>query len=305
MRRLFLPFACVTGSVAAVTAALLTPMQGVAHAVAPADIPASGGEPGPAVAGGRASPPPGPATTAASTTAPPRPAVAVLVPRIVARFPHDPGAFTEGLVWRDGALYESVGLAGQSDVRRVDLASGRILSRVAIPAAQFGEGLAVWGDGLISLTWHDGIAWRWSTRPLTRRGSMRYEGEGWGLTTLGRDLVRSDGSATLTFHDPATMAVRRRVTVSINGRAITQVNELEAVDGAILANVWHTPYLLRIDPADGRVTGVVDLRAIVAEVGATDPEAVANGIAWDAAKGRLFVTGKRWPTLFEIALPRG
>lgn len=250
---------------------------------------------------------------AAPAATPPRPTPAtpatapapipVLVPRVVARFPHDRAAFTEGLIWHAGALYESVGLEGQSDVRRLDLATGRVTARVTIPAAQFGEGLAAWGKGLVSLTWHDGIAHRWTTQPLRATGTMRYDGEGWGLTTLGRDLVRSDGSATLTFHDPATMAVRRRVSVSLNGRAITQINELEAVNGAILANVWHTPYILRIDPADGHVTALIDLRAIVAEVGATDPEAVANGIAWDAARHRLFVTGKRWPTLFEIALP--
>lgn len=231
--------------------------------------------------------------------------VPVLVPRVVARFPHDSAAFTEGLIWNDGALVESVGLEGQSDVRRVALATGKVLRRATIPPAQFGEGLAAWKSELVSLTWHDGIAHRWSATTLKPLGTLRYAGEGWGLASDAQGFVRSDGSATLTFHDPATMAERRRVTVTLNGRAITQINELETVDGAILANVWHTPYLLRIAPATGTVTAVIDLRAIVAEVGASDPEAVANGIAWDAAKRRLFVTGKRWPTLFEIALPEG
>lgn len=233
--------------------------------------------------------------------APARPPL--LVPRVVARYPHDRAAFTEGLIWHDGALYESVGLEGQSDVRRVNLATGRVLARARIPAAQFGEGLAAWKGGLVSLTWHDGIAHRWTAalRPL---GTLRYEGEGWGLASDARGFVRSDGSATLTFHDPATLKVTRRLTVTLNGRPLDQLNELEVVDGAILANVWHQPFILRIDPASGRVTGVVDLRAIVAEVGATDRESVANGIAWDAGRRRLFVTGKRWPTVFEIALPR-
>lgn len=240
-----------------------------------------------------------PAPTA--QVAPARPPL--IVPRVVARFPHDRAAFTEGLIWHDGALYESVGLEGQSDVRRVDLASGKVLHRARIPAAQFGEGLAAWKGTLVSLTWHDGIAHRW-TAALKPTGTRRYEGEGWGLASDARGFVRSDGSATLTFHDPDTLKVTRRLGVTFAGRPLDQLNELEILDGAILANVWHQPFIVRIDAASGRVTGVIDLRAIVAEVGLSDPEAVANGIAWDAAKRRLFVTGKRWPTVFEIALPR-
>ncbi|MDQ2892431.1 MAG: glutaminyl-peptide cyclotransferase [Pseudomonadota bacterium] len=228
--------------------------------------------------------------------------VPLLSARIVHRYPHDPAAFTEGLIWRDGALYESIGLEGRSEVRRVRLTDGVVERRATIPASQFGEGLAAWGDQLVSLTWHDGIAHRWTAATLTPAGTARYSGEGWGLTANATSLIRSDGSATLTFHDPATLAVQRRITVTVGGRALTQVNELEWVDGTILANVWHQPFLVRIDPADGHVTAVVDLRPIVAEVKATDPEAVANGIAWDAKGRRLFVTGKLWPTLFEVAI---
>lgn len=228
----------------------------------------------------------------------------LLTPRVVARYPHDSQAFTEGLVWHDGALYESVGLEGRSDVRRVDLATGKVQQRAVIPPAQFGEGLAAYKDRLVSLTWHDGIAHQWSARTLKPLGTARYTGEGWGLTSDGRALIRSDGSATLTFHDPVTLAEQRRLSVTLNGRAITQLNELEWIDGQILANVWHAPFLVRIDPASGHVTGIVDLRGLVAEVGATNPEAVANGIAWDAGRRRLFVTGKLWPTMFEIALPQ-
>ncbi|MBW6524053.1 glutaminyl-peptide cyclotransferase [Sphingomonas sp. RHCKR47] len=244
---------------------------------------------------------PAAANDASGTSAAARPPL--LTPRVVARFPHDAQAFTEGLVWHDGALYESVGLEGRSDVRRVDLTTGKVTARAVIPPAQFGEGLAAYKDRLVSLTWHDGIAHRWSARTLKPLGTARYTGEGWGLTSDGRALTRSDGSATLTFHDPVTLAEQRRLDVTLNGRPITQINELEWVDGAILANVWHAPFLVRIDPANGHVTAIVDLRAIVAEVGATNPEAVANGIAWDAGKRRLFVTGKLWPTMFEIALP--
>ncbi|MBW6528081.1 glutaminyl-peptide cyclotransferase [Sphingomonas sp. RHCKR7] len=246
--------------------------------------------------------PAAPAPQAASAVAEARPPV--VVPTVVARFPHDREAFTEGLIWHGGALYESVGLEGRSDVRRVDLATGKAVKRAAIPPAQFGEGLAAWKDQLVSLTWHDGVAHRWAAATLRPLGTARYSGEGWGLTSDRTALIRSDGSATLTFHDPATLAVRRRLAVTYMGQPVDQLNELEWVDGALLANVWHQPMIVRIDPASGRVTQVIDLRAIVAEVGARDPEAVANGIAWDAAKRRLFVTGKRWPTMFEIRLPR-
>jgi glutamine cyclotransferase len=243
-----------------------------------------------------------PAPQAAPAAAEARPPV--VVPTVVARFPHDREAFTEGLIWHGGALYESVGLEGRSDVRRVELATGKVVKRAVIPPAQFGEGLAAWKDQLVSLTWHDGIAHRWAAATLRPLGTARYSGEGWGLTSDRTALIRSDGSATLTFHDPVTLAVKRTLKVTYMGQPVDQLNELEWVEGTILANVWHQPMIVRIDPASGRVTQVIDLRAIVAEVGARDPEAVANGIAWDAAERRLFVTGKRWPTLFEIRLPR-
>ncbi len=233
-------------------------------------------------------------------------AIRVLIAHIVHRYPHDPQAFTEGLLFHDGALYESVGMEGRSEVRRVDLTTGKVTLRARIPASEFGEGLASWGSQLISLTWHGGVAHRWNARTLKPVGGGRFTGEGWGLASDGKQLVHSDGTPTLRFLDPATLKVVRQVTVTLNGKPVSQVNELEVVDGAVLANVWHTPYLIRIDPADGRVTAVVDLRPVVAEIVASDPEAVANGIAWDAAGKRLFVTGKLWPTLFEIALtPQG
>ena len=229
-------------------------------------------------------------------------AVPVFVARVVHQYPHDPLAFTEGLLWRDGALYESTGLEGRSEVRRVDLATGKVTARARLPAREFGEGLASWRGELISLTWHGGVAHRWDARTLKPRGDGRFVGEGWGLASDGTGLVHSDGTPTLRFLDPRTLAVRRSVTVTLRGKPVRDVNELEVVDGAVLANVWHTPYLIRIDPASGRVTALIDLRAVVAQVAVTDPEAVANGIAWDPDKRRLFVTGKLWPALFEIAL---
>lgn len=226
----------------------------------------------------------------------------LLTARIVARYPHDPSAFTEGLIWSDGALYESVGRERQSDVRRVRLADGRVTARVTIPPAQFGEGLARWRDQLISLTWHDGVAHRWNARTLKQVGAARYVGEGWGLASDGNTLLLSDGTPTIKRLDAASFRQVGRIDVTVNNRPLDQINELEVVDGAILANVWHQPYLVRIDPATGAVNALVDLRPLVAEVKARDPEAVANGIAWDAAHRRLFVTGKLWPTLFEVAL---
>ncbi len=244
---------------------------------------------------------PQPATRTLPAPAP-APAVPILSVSIVARYPHDATAFTEGLLWYDGALYESTGKEGQSDVRRVTLRDGRIVARRRIDPAQFGEGLGLWKNELISLTWHDGIAHRWDARTLKPTGTNRYAGEGWGLTSDKDGLIQSDGSASLILRDPRTLAERRRIGVTIDGRPLTQLNELEYVDGAILANVWQTGYLVRIAPGTGRVTAIIDLRPLVAEIGASDRDAVLNGIAWDAAKKRLFVTGKLWPTLFEIRI---
>jgi glutamine cyclotransferase len=227
--------------------------------------------------------------------------VPVVTARVVARYPHDPRAFTQGLIWKDGGFYESTGLAGRSEVRRVSL-NGQVVRRAALPPDQFGEGLTDSGAQLISLTWQNGIAYRWDARTLRRIGGIRFVGEGWGLASDGQSLVHSDGTSTLRFLDPQTLSVRRQVTVTLRGRPVEQLNELEVVDGQVLANVWHTPYVLRIDPGSGRVTTIIDLRPVVTEVAARDPEAVANGIAWDGQTRRLFVTGKLWPTLFEIAL---
>ncbi len=235
------------------------------------------------------------------TQAVPEARVPVLSATIVARYPHDRTAFTEGLLWHDGALYESTGQERQSDVRRVSLKDGKILAKARIDPDQFGEGLALWKDQLISLTWHDGIAHRWDVRTLKPRGQNRYTGEGWGLTSDGVSLLQSDGSPDIIFRDPLTLVERRRLAVTIDGRPLRDINELEYVHGALLANVWHTGFLVRIDTT-GKVTAVIDLRPLVAEIAATDREAVLNGIAWDAKTDRLFVTGKYWPTLFEIKI---
>ena len=248
-----------------------------------------------------------PATPAQPAQPPARPAAATTEPqiydaRIVHTYPHDTGAFTEGLFYLDGQLYESTGLVGRSSIRRVRLEDGRVLQSVSLPPGPFGEGIVNWGDQIISLTWQGGTGYRWNRRTLGRIGEWHYPGEGWALTRNEREIVMSDGTAQLRFLDPATLAERRRLDVTIRGAPLERLNELEWVDGAILANVWLTATIVRIDPASGRVTGVIDLSALAAENARTDPDNVANGIAWDAARRRLFVTGKNWAHLYEIAL---
>lgn len=256
----------------------------------------------------------GPATTAqvptqpqAQPAAPAAPAVSPAEPqtydvRIVHTYPHDTGAFTEGLFYRDGHLYESTGLVGQSTIRRVRLEDGHVLQSVSIPAGPFGEGIIDNGNQIVSLTWQGGVGYRWDLRTLRRLGEWHYPGEGWALTRNATDIVMSDGTAQLRFLDPATLAERRRLDVTIRGAPLERLNELEWVDGAILANVWMTGFIVRIDPASGHVTGIIDLRGLAAENAAADPDNVLNGIAWDAAGRRLFVTGKNWAHLYEIQL---
>lgn len=224
---------------------------------------------------------------------------------VVATLPHDRSAFTEGLFFRDGAFYESTGEVGRSFIRKVDPATGRVLRQVVVPPPYFGEGIVAWGKQLISLTWKDGLGFRWTLDGFRRSGTFRYPGEGWALTSDGRNLIMSDGTPQLRFLDPVTLKERRRVTVTANGEPVGNVNELEFVDGEVLANVWHTNAIIRIDPVSGHVVGLIDLSALTAQVHATDPEAVPNGIAWDAKRRRLWVTGKDWPTIFQIRPPKG
>jgi glutamine cyclotransferase len=258
----------------------------------------------------------GPATTAqtpqpqaaqAPAAAPSSPAAPADEPqtydaRIVHTYPHDPHAFTEGLFYLDGQLYESTGLTGQSTIRRVRLEDGQVLQSVSLPSGPFGEGIVNWGSQIISLTWQGGVGYRWDRRTMRRLGEWHYPGEGWALTRNAREIVMSDGTPQLRFLDPTTLAERRRLTVTIRGAPLERLNELEWVDGAILANVWLTGYIVRIDPASGHVTGVIDLRPLATENARADEDNVLNGIAWDAARRRLFVTGKNWPHLYEIEL---
>ncbi|HEY0028452.1 MAG TPA: glutaminyl-peptide cyclotransferase [Allosphingosinicella sp.] len=222
--------------------------------------------------------------------------------KVVKEYPHDPAAFTQGLFWLDGSLWESTGMESRSTIRQVRLEDGKVLRSVPIPAGRFGEGSAPWGKEIISLTWQHGEAYRWDRATFRQTGTLRYLGEGWGLTQNGRDLIMSDGSAELHFLDPATFKTRRSITVTAGGQPVQQLNELEWVKGEIFANVWMTGRIARIDPATGVVKGWIDLERLALPFSGGDPDAVLNGIAYDAARDRLFVTGKNWPKLFEIKL---
>jgi glutamine cyclotransferase len=221
--------------------------------------------------------------------------------RIVNTYPHDRNAFTQGLFFLNGSLYESTGQVGQSTIRKVHFEDGRVLQSVPIPPGLFGEGITNFGNEIVSITWQGGNGYRWDLTSLRRTGEWHYEGEGWGLTQNGTDIIMSDGTSAIRFLDPVTLAERRRITVTIQGAELTELNELEYVNGEIYANIWQTPRIARIDPATGRVTGIIDLSGIARE-NTTSQDAVLNGIAWDAQHNRLFVTGKLWPHLYEIQL---
>lgn len=230
------------------------------------------------------------------------PEVPVYVASEVKRFPHDPRAFTEGLFVDSGQLFESTGMVGRSSVRQVDLKTGKVLRQAVVPPPYFGEGIAPWKGQILSLTWQNGTGFRWSRKSFKQLGSFKYTGEGWALTSTGKELVMSDGSDTLRFIDPANFAVNRTLRVTIRGRPLRQLNELEWVEGQIFANVWMTDYVVRIDPVSGKVVGVIDLTQLHREAGAFGHDQVANGIAWDARAKKLYVTGKEWPWLFEVKL---
>ncbi|WP_428568918.1 MAG: glutaminyl-peptide cyclotransferase [Solidesulfovibrio sp. DCME] len=227
----------------------------------------------------------------------------VIVPRVVATLPHDRAAFTQGLLFLDGALYESTGLYGQSSLRRLEAATGKVLDKRALPARYFGEGLALAEGRLYQLTWREGrvlLADPASLRPL---GELPLPTEGWGLTVLDGALVVSDGSDRLTFYEPKAMAPVGTIDVTEDGAPVADLNELEAVGGLLWANVWHSPRIAVIDPASGRVVAWVDCAALARPVTAGDPERVLNGIAHDPATGRIWVTGKNWPAIHEIQVP--
>ena len=230
----------------------------------------------------------------------------VAAARIVHVYPHAADAFTEGLFFRGGHLFESTGLEGLSYIREVRLEDGRVLRQLAIPPGLFGEGIVDVGNELVSLTWQGGQGFRWSLGSFKRVGQWHYPGEGWALTKMpaaggkGQLLVMSDGTASLRLLDPVTLAERRRLRVTADGEPVNNLNELEFVRGEILANVWHTDLIARINPGTGAVKGFIDLSGLPRPPLDASRDGVANGIAYDAKGDRLFVTGKNWPQLYQI-----
>jgi glutamine cyclotransferase len=221
---------------------------------------------------------------------------------VIRRLPHDPTAFTQGLVYAEGRLFESTGRLGQSQVREVALETGDVIAATQLSDDRFGEGLALLGGRLYQLTWTSEVAYVYDAETLTPLDSFRYTGEGWGLATDGTVLIMSDGTATLRFRDPATFDVVREVTVRDGNSPLTMLNELEYARGELYANVYPSDYIVRIDPASGTVREWIDLSGLLSSRDRTANVDVLNGIAFDADTGHFLVTGKLWPVLFEIRL---
>lgn len=222
---------------------------------------------------------------------------------IVAEYPHDPQAFTQGLFIHEGELFESTGRVGQSSLRRVDLTTGQVEQRVAIAAPIFGEGSARIDDEIFMLSWVSERGFIFDAETFEQVDSFSYPGEGWGLTHDGEYLILSDGTPELRFLSPETMTLSHTISVTMNGRPIRRLNELEWIDGMIWANIWETRSIVRIDPETGVVDAMIDLSALVPAEVAGRRDAVANGIAWNEETGQIYVTGKLWPVLYEIRLP--
>jgi len=222
---------------------------------------------------------------------------------VVNVYPHDRNAFTQGLLYRDGVLYESTGLNGQSSLRKVELETGKVLQQISVDRRYFAEGLTDWGSRLVQLTWNTNIGFVYDLATFKQLQTFGYQSQGWGLARDDRRLVMSDGTATLRYLDPQTLTVTGQVQVTDGGVPVRDLNELEFIDGQVYANVWLTDRIAMIAPESGRVAGWINLAGLMAR-GAVSDDAVLNGIAYDAQRKRLFVTGKLWPSLFEIRIRR-
>ncbi len=220
--------------------------------------------------------------------------------RVLETYPHDPQAWTQGLVYREGVLYEGTGLRGRSSLRVVELETGEVLQLKPLPNAYFGEGIAILDEQVYQLTWQSNVGLIYELATFEQVGQFSYPTEGWGLTHDGAQLIMSDGTATLHFLDPADLSEVRQVTVHDASGPVFRLNELEYMYGEVWANVWMTDYVVRIDPQDGTVVGWIDLSGLLSPEDVTGQVDVLNGIAYDADGDRIFVTGKLWPKLFEI-----
>jgi glutaminyl-peptide cyclotransferase len=225
--------------------------------------------------------------------------------KVIATFPHDTTSFTQGLVFAaDGQMYESTGLQGESTLRRVDIATGRTLQRIDVPAQYFAEGLALVGDELLQLTWQHKLGFVYDRHTFKQKRTFSYKTEGWGIAYDGTaNLVMSDGSDTLTFLDPKSFAVVKTLRVMDAGRPVSNLNELEWIEGEIWANVWMTDRIARISPKTGEVSAWVDLSTLFPAAERLPPADVLNGIAYDKATRRIYITGKKWPRLYQITVP--
>jgi glutamine cyclotransferase len=232
------------------------------------------------------------------------PAPARLSFTVVNTYPHDPEAFTQGLIYRDGYLFESTGLNGRSSLRKVELETGRVVQHRDVDQQYFAEGLVDWGSRLIQLTWQSNVGFVYALDTFEPIRTFSYQGEGWGLARDDRRIIMSDGTSTLRFLDPETLAETGRLQVTERGLPVSYVNELEMVRGELFANVWQTDEVIVIAPETGHVTARIDFSPLRARLDHTQPIDVFNGIAWDDAGGRLFVTGKLWPRLYEVRLDR-
>lgn len=222
--------------------------------------------------------------------------------RVVNAYPHDPLAFTQGLIYHEGFLYEGTGLRGRSSLRRVELETGKVVQMKRLNARYFGEGITIWNDRIIQLTWTSRVGFVYDRETFAPQEEFTYPTEGWGLTHDGEQLIMSDGTDVLRFLDPETFAEIRRVQVRDRNRPIPRLNELEYINGEIFANIWQTNFIARISPETGQVVGWIDLTDLLDTKAISQPVDVLNGIAYDSKGDRLFVTGKLWPQLFEIEL---
>jgi glutaminyl-peptide cyclotransferase len=223
--------------------------------------------------------------------------------KVIATFPHDTTAFTQGLVFADGALYESTGLNGESTLRRVDLQTGKTLQRIDIPKQYFAEGLALVGDELLQLTWQHKLGFVYDRRTFKQKRTFTYSTEGWGIAYDGTSrLVMSDGSDRLTFLDPKTLKPLKTMRVQDGARPVPNLNELEWIEGEIWANVWQTDRIARINPRTGDVNAWIDLSSLFPRAQRMPPADELNGIAYDKATRRIFITGKKWPRLYQITV---
>jgi glutamine cyclotransferase len=221
---------------------------------------------------------------------------------VVRVFPHDTSAYTQGLAYRDGFLYEGTGRNGQSSLRKVRLETGEVIQRVNLASEFFGEGVTIVKNEVFQLTWKSGVGFVYDLNDFHLLRKCSYAGEGWGLATNGRELFLSDGTSEIRVLDPETFREKSRLKVHDGSKAVDQLNELEFVEGQIFANVWHTNRIARISPQTGEIVGWIDLTGLLSSVYRLEPEAVLNGIAYDPVGKRLFVTGKLWPGVFEIRI---